>query len=119
MADLFDGSLIDQLEYFSVYSYALNLWAEMNPASAILNEVRIEERTLGNSEDMATMKSQKIKWQTETPIFGDEPVEPYYPSDKPNYSVAMQPQRIRLFRISYVPLVNQEMSYSSLENGFT
>lgn len=62
MADLFDGSLIDQLEYFSVHDYAINLWNQMNSGKAILNGVRIVERTLGNSEDMATMRSQKIKW---------------------------------------------------------
>mmetsp|Transcript_35800 Transcript_35800/g.26123 ORF Transcript_35800/g.26123 Transcript_35800/m.26123 type:complete len:91 (+) Transcript_35800:2833-3105(+) len=62
IADLFDGSILDQLEYFNVHDYALGLWNQVNYGKAILNGIRIVERTITNSEDMATMKSEKIKW---------------------------------------------------------
>ena len=47
------------------------------------------------------MAKKKFKWPTES---GDGKVT--YPADKdPNAVVALQPQRIRLFRVRFAPLV--------------
>lgn len=105
IADVFDkfNGTEDQTIFFDLRSYAHNLWRHANHDNeqAILNDIHIDERTLGNSDDYRRMHHEKHQWKTETVT----PPEPFYPSDRPQNVVALQPQRIRLFRIQFDPLV--------------
>ena len=93
IADLFDGTPSDT-PTFDLKSYAASLYSHSNsgkmPAS-----ITITERTLSNSEDYKTMESQKFHWKST-----DLPSTTEWPKDDGD-KVALQPQRIRLFRINY------------------
>jgi hypothetical protein len=59
--------------------------------------VSITERTLTNNQDYDEMMKEKFAWKT---VDGPSPV--VYPADAtPNQVVALQPQRIRVFSVTY------------------
>ena len=61
---------------------------------------------------MSSWKRQKIKWIGED----DKTItEPEYPKDKPDYEVALQPQRIRAFIIEFIPFVIQNQAKTTEE----
>ena len=94
MSDLFDGAP-ESTPYFDLQGYAQNLYAKVN-GGASAKGIEITERTLSNNQDMVEWQKEKFHWKAEG---GDSPVK--YPADKANGVVAMQPQRIRLFRVKY------------------
>ena len=90
---------------FDVHKYADYIYKNANdgwPAGSIT----ISERNLSNNQDMATMKSNKHKWlsQDDDNIHLKQP----YPEDESATNVTMQPQRIRLFRVTYTVSVEQD-----------
>lgn len=63
----------------------------------------LAERNLSDSMDYSDMIEEKFAWPTES---GPSPVE--YPADvMANLVVALQPQRIRLFRVNYYPYTQE------------
>ena len=101
MADLFDGAPATT-PMFDLKQFALDLYSANNDASEV--SVQIKERTLGNNADYDQMVKEKFNWPTES---GPSPV--VYPEDQePNAIVALQPQRIRLFRLSYASYFAEE-----------
>jgi len=96
LADLFDGTPAET-PMFDLKTYAQDLWSFNNGASPV--DMKIVERNLSNNQDYAEMADKKFAWPTES---GPSPVE--YPADQePNAVIALQPQRIRLFRVDYHP----------------
>ena len=94
MSDLFDGTP-ESTPYFDLQSYATNLYAKVNRGEASPS-IDITERTLTNNQNMVEWQKEKFHWKSQG---GDSPVK--YPADKADGVVAMQPQRIRLFRVKY------------------
>lgn len=81
---------------FDLKTYTMDLWSSNNSGSTAV-DIQIVERSLSDSMDYAEMVQQKFEWPTAS---GPSPVA--YPADQePNAIVALQPQRIRLFRVSY------------------
>jgi len=69
-----------------------------------VNSINIIETTLTGNQPMSSWKKQRINW-----IGADDKTikEQEYPKDKPDYEVALQPQRIRTFVIEFIPFVPQ------------
>ena len=97
IADLFDGSP-SATPYFDLEGYALALFKQANniePTGNVDIKVELTERTLSNSMNYDEMN--KTQWKTVT---GDsDHVRPLDLSDEGK--VALEPQRIRLFRAVY------------------
>ncbi len=82
---------------FDLKKYALDLFAASNAGVDV--DMTIVERNLSNNQDYSEMLAKKLTWQTE-----EDPSPIIYPADyEPNSIVALQPQRIRLFRVEYAP----------------
>ena len=97
LSDLFD-STPTETPTFDLASYATALYKIMNDGVAPAS-MTITERTLGNNQDFQEMKANKFKWMSSD---GTNPrlAQPY-PQDRSDTYVALQPQRIRLFRVIY------------------
>ena len=96
LADLFDGAP-STTPMFDVATYAKNLFVANNKADVGAFTTAISERTLSNNQDYAEMAAGRFQWPTES---GPSPT--VYPADEAeNAVVALQPQRIRLFRVKY------------------
>ena len=97
IADLFDSSP-SATPYFDLEGYALALYKQANDIEPTGNgdtRVELTERTLSNSMDYDEMK--KTQWKTVT---GDsDQARPLDLIDEGK--VALEPQRIRLFRAEY------------------
>ena len=93
MSDLFDGAP-EATPYFKLTEYLEELFAKSNQGKRP-SRIDVTERTLSNNQDMDQWSKQKFRWPTED---GDSPVA--YPADHADV-VALQPQRIRLFRVVY------------------
>lgn len=97
LSDLFDGTP-SETPMFDIGSYASSLYASANGGAAPADMV-IEERNLSNNMNYSEMLERKFQWLSE-----DGP-NPYlaqpYPTDESDTVVAMQPQRIRLFKVNY------------------
>ena len=94
IADLFDGTPA-QTPYFDLQTYAEELFSHSNGGKKATS-VQITERTLGNNQDYAEMEEAKFHWKSTDPASTIE-----WPEDKDTGEVALQPQRIRLFRVLY------------------
>ena len=106
LEDIFDATP-ETYTTFDVHKYADYIYKNANdgwPAGSIT----IEERTLSNMQDMETMKSNKFKWNSED----DDNVhlKQPYPEDESATNVTLQPQRIRLFRVTYTVSTEQEIT---------
>ena len=105
MSDLFDGTPAET-PTFDVEAYATSLFKSANDGVAPAT-VTITERTLSNNQDMKTMLDNKFKWKS-----ADAPnakmAQPY-PTDPSATTVALQPQRIRLFRVQYTASADIEI----------
>ena len=67
--------------------------------------MHIRERTLTNNQDYEEMAKKKFAWQTV-----DGPSKTTYPADeKVNSVIAMQPQRIRMYAVHFVPVPEAEL----------
>ena len=97
LADLFDKTP-ESAPQFDLGSYATNLYmASSGKEGMFALGVTITERGLSNNQDYEDMLKAKPVWKTV-----DGPSNVTYPADeKPNSIVALQPQRIRLFRVQY------------------
>ena len=97
LSDLFDGTP-EETPTFDLQAYALSLFSSAN-AGAKPASVTITERTLSNNQDMKTMLDNKFKWKS-ADSENSRLARPY-PEDPSETTVALQPQRIRLFRVQY------------------
>ena len=93
MSDLFDGAP-ESVQYFQLEAYAEELYSRANDGAKPAS-VTITERTLSNNQAMADMLVEKIHWKTTDPAS-----QVTYPDDTSD-GYALQPQRIRLFRVIY------------------
>ena len=93
ISDLFDETSRDSA-FFNVHEFARNLYSETN-SSQTPNAMLLTERTLGNNQDWNDWKEEKLAWDSE-----DTHEAVTYPADD-GERVALQPQRIRLFRVIY------------------
>ena len=90
---------------FDLRTYAENLFSSNNGASKNV-DVKITERNLSNNQDYDEMLSAKYRWKTTE---GTTSVK--YPVDQvANAIVALQPQRIRVFRIEYTEPQYEELA---------
>lgn len=98
--DLFDGSPAET-PTFDLEAYGQALFRAANNEAEGEVSIVITERTLGNNQDFATMQASKFKW---TSADGVNPrlAQPA-PADPSPTVVALQPQRIRLFRLDFTP----------------
>lgn len=97
LADLFDGTPAET-PTFDVEAYATSLYKSANGGVAPAT-LTITERTLSNNQDMKTMLDNKFKWKS-ADTSNARMAQPY-PVDPSATTVALQPQRIRLFRVQY------------------
>ena len=106
LADLYDGPAPEVTPTFDLQEYAMALYSSANGGAAPAS-VSIVERTLSNNQDMATMKANKFKWTSED---GENPhlAQPY-PEDPSETTVALQPQRIRVFKVTYTHAAQEEI----------
>ena len=104
LADLFDGAP-SATPMFDVHAYALALFKSANSGAAPAN-MEITERTLSNNQDFATMQANKFKWTSADPA--ESRLAQDYPKDDGD-SIALQPQRIRVFRVVYTPASTDEV----------
>ena len=72
-----------------------------NSQTTTLANVNIIETTLTGTSSYDTMVANKFKWKG---VDDDVIIEPQHPKDRPNFEVALQPQRIRAFDIEFVHL---------------
>ena len=93
MSDLFDGTP-ESTTYFRLHDYAKQFYSQANQGTAPTS-ITITERTLSNNQNMTKWQKEKFHWKTSDP---DSPLQ--YPEDLDD-AVALQPQRIRLFRVIY------------------
>ena len=93
LSDLFDGTPTET-PYFNLEAYVSDLFALSNDGTKP-TDIKLTERTLGNNQDFAEWSKQKYQW-TSDPV-GNSAV---WPEDKDG-SVALQPQRIRLYRVAF------------------
>ena len=93
MSDLFDGAP-EATQYFSMEQYATELYQRANQGASPDSYV-IVERSLSNNQSMADVLVHKHHWQTVDPAS-----KVTYPEDTDD-GYALQPQRIRLFRVTY------------------
>ena len=90
---------------FDLRTYAENLFSSNNDSSKNV-DVKITERNLSNNQDYDEMLSAKYPWKTTE---GTTSVK--YPADQEaNAIVALQPQRIRVFRIEYTEPQYEELA---------
>ena len=88
--------------YVQVRQLAKDIYEAVNGVESKLNSINIIETTLTGNQEYSAMKKKKINWIGED----DATItEPEYPKDKPNFEVALQPQRIRAFNIEFIPFV--------------
>ena len=88
---------------FDVNAYAEALYKSANSGAAPAS-MEITERTLSNNQDFAEMQANKFKWTSADP---SEPrLAQAYPEDSDS-SIALQPQRIRVFRVVYTPATTE------------
>lgn len=93
--------------YVQIPKFAEELYKYVNGNDAKLHTINIIETSLTGNQQYSEMKKQKIKWIGED----DKKIkEPEYPKDRPDFEVALQPQRIRAFLIEYIPFVAQPVS---------
>ena len=97
LSDLFDGTP-EETPTFDLQAYALSLYSSANEGASPAS-VTITERTLSNNQDMKTMLDNKFKWKSADSA-NPRLAQPY-PEDPSATTVALQPQRIRLFRVQY------------------
>lgn len=99
--------------YIQVRKFAEDLYKYVNGEQAQLNNINILETTLTGNQPYSTWKKNRINW-----VGKDDAtiVEPEYPKDRPDFEVALQPQRIRSFVIEYIPFVPKPAGQS--EQGF-
>ena len=101
MADLFDGTP-ESTPQFDLNTYISNVW-KANSSVPVPNWM-VTERTLGNNQDYDDMVKNKFDWPNV-----DGPSTVTYPADQsPLQVVALQPQRIRLFRVKFVGVDHPE-----------
>lgn len=98
LSDLFDGSPTTS-PHFNVLKYATDLYKNNNGGTAPTSVV-ISERTLSNNQSMDEMKENKFKWKS-ADSSNSRTAEPFENDSKTYDNVQLQPQRIRLFRVSY------------------
>ena len=72
----------------------MGLYASAN-GGALPTDLTYTERTLSNNQDFAEMKKTRYHWMSDSVGGGPE-----WPQDQEE-SVALQPQRIRLFRVAF------------------
>lgn len=95
IADLFDGTP-EETPQFDLKSYAMQLYEMANTGDSA-KSISIEERTLSNNEAYEDMVKSRFAWKTAD---GDSSV--VYPEDQEvNSVIALQPQRIRVYRVKY------------------
>ena len=97
LSDLFDGTP-EETPTFDLQAYALSLYSSANEGATPAS-VTITERTLSNNQDMKTMLDNKFKWKSADSA-NPRLAQPY-PEDPSETTIALQPQRIRLFRVQY------------------
>lgn len=60
IADIFDGSIESQTDYFDIPAFAQTIWDHANGGKVELNDVHVTERTLGDNEDMDAWRQEKF-----------------------------------------------------------
>jgi len=95
LADLFDKTP-ETTPMFDLRTYAMNLYSANNAGSSDI-DIKVTERNLSNNQDYSDMIAAKFEWKTR-----DGPSSVVYPADQEaDAVVALQPQRIRVFRVQY------------------
>lgn len=98
LSDLFDGTPTTS-PHFNVLEYATNLYKSNNDGT-VPTSVVISERTLSNNQSMDEMKENKFKWKS-ADSSSSKTAEPFENDSDTYDNVQLQPQRIRLFRVTY------------------
>jgi hypothetical protein len=65
----------------------------------------ISEVTITGNQLYSQMTNTKIKWLG---VDDDFIVEPFLPKDKSLYEIALEAQRIRVFKVSFIPASSSE-----------
>lgn len=81
-------------QYIDMQGLSGSLYSKMN-ADATLTSFTVEEYSLTGNQLMSNMTANKIAWNTT-----DSTTEPTIPTDT-DTSFAFQPQRIRVFKVTY------------------
>jgi hypothetical protein len=95
-ADKFDNATAD-VPYVNINQLAQALWLSANPGSMVPN-IDITETSLSGNQPYSNMQMNKIPWKG---VDDDVIVPPVLPQDKSKDVIALEAQRIRVFKIMY------------------
>jgi len=107
VADNFDVNVNDTVLYFKIKDYAANLYNTQNGNRSTLSYINVYETSLTANQPYTDMLANKIKW------YGADDAnvtEPAWPRDRADFEVALQPQRIRVFDVEFIPTLNVTLS---------
>lgn len=107
VADNFDSNVAGSLLYFKIKDYAANLYSSQNGNRSTLSYINVVETSLTANQPYSEMLAHKVKW------YGADDAnvtEPAWPKDRADFEVALQPQRIRVFDVEFIPTLNGTLS---------
>lgn len=98
-ADKFDTQA-GETPYPNIRSIAVALYQLANPGAAA-PKVDITETSLTGNQPYSTMQGKKIQWKG---VDDGKITPPVLPADKSQDEIALEAQRIRVFKVQYTPV---------------
>jgi hypothetical protein len=86
--------------YIKVDQLSLSLWQLANPGQKNNPYVTISETSITGNQLYSQMTANKVQWKGRDDKYI---VDPILPKDKSQYEIALEAQRIRVFKVLYVP----------------
>ena len=105
-ADKFDLGANPTTPYIKVDQLVQTLYQLANPTSQTPPQVIISETSITGNQLYSQMAANKIQWLGRDDDFI---VAPNLPADKSQYEIALEPQRIRVFKVQYIPQQLQQL----------
>lgn len=99
-ADKFDLGATPTTPYVKIDVLAKQLWQQANPSVAGNPQIIISETTLTGNQLYSSMAAKRVQWKGRD---DNTIVPPVLPADRSQYEIALEPQRIRVFKVQYVP----------------
>ena len=108
-ADKFDNATGGVTPYVNIRSVATALYQLANPGSNV-PQIQITETSISGNQPYQTMTMNKIQWKGIDDGIINPPV---LPQDQSPDVIALEPQRIRVFKIMYLPSSTQSHKTSA------
>lgn len=75
-----------------------------NPGATKQPQIILSETTLTGNQLYSQFAAKKVQWKTRD---DGNVAEPVLPKDKSQYQIALEAQRVRVFKVQYVPQQSQ------------